>query len=75
MNVCFITGSRAEYGLLAPLMKKFKNSNKHSLNIMVTGMHLSKKYGSTIKEITKAGFNIHGTIPMVPKQDTNYDMS
>ncbi len=59
MNVCFITGSRAEYGLLAPLMKKFKNSNKHSLNIMVTGMHLSKKHGETFKDILKDNLKIN----------------
>ena len=50
MKICFITGSRAEYGLLAPLMKKFKGSKKHELIIIATGMHLSK---NTVKLLKK----------------------
>ena len=50
MKICFITGSRAEYGLLAPLMKKFQGSKKHELKIIATGMHLSKKHGETYKK-------------------------
>ena len=38
-------------------------------------MHLSKKYGNTINEITKEGFKIYGKVPMVPKNDTNYDVA
>jgi len=74
-KITVTTGTRSEFGLLHTVLEEISNSKNLELFVLVAGMHLSKKYGSTIKEITKAGFNIHGTIPMVPKQDTNYDMS
>ncbi len=74
-KITVTTGTRSEFGLLRSVLEEISNSKNLELFVLVAGMHLSKKYGSTIKEITKAGFKIHGTIPMVPKHDTNYDMS
>ena len=58
MKICFITGTRAEYGLLHRLMLCVKKDKKFKLNIMATGMHLSKKFGLTYKEIVSDGFKI-----------------
>ena len=74
-KITVTTGTRSEFGLLHAVLEEISNSKNLELFVLVAGMHLSKKYGSTVKEITKAGFKIHGTIPMVPKHDTNYDMS
>ncbi len=74
-KITVTTGTRSEFGLLHTVLEEISNSKNLELFVLVAGMHLSKKYGSTVKEITKAGFKIHGTIPMVPKHDTNYDMS
>lgn len=54
--ITIVTGSRAEYGLLAPLLKKFQISNKFYLTLIITGQHLSKKYGNTFKDIIKDKF-------------------
>ena len=69
MKICFITGSRAEYGLLAPLMKKFKESKKHDLKIIVTGMHLSKKHGETFRDILSDKFKINYYVKINQKDD------
>lgn len=74
MNVCFITGSRAEYGLLAPLIKKFKNSNKHKINIIVTGMHLSKKHGETFKDILRDKLKINHYVKIHKNNDSPNDI-
>lgn len=58
-KICVITGSRAEYGLLRNLMFLIRRSKQHSLQLIATGMHLSKKYGHTYKEIEKDGFKIN----------------
>ena len=58
MKICLITGSRSEYGLLRRLMFKIKKSKKLNLDIVVTGMHLSKKFGFTYKDIIRDGFKI-----------------
>ena len=50
-KICVITGSRADYGLLRPLIKKLETSLFFDLQIVVTGSHTSKKHGNTISEI------------------------
>ena len=74
-KIVVTTGTRSEYGLLRPLLKEINSSKKLELYLIVTGMHLSKKYGKTIDEIKKNGFKIFKTFEMVPKDDSNYSMS
>ena len=54
-KICVITGSRAEYGLLRNLMSKFKKSRNIELQVVVTCMHLMRKFGLTYREIEKRG--------------------
>ena len=70
-KVCVITGSRAEYGLLYPLMKEIKEDEGFNLQILVTGMHLSPEFGLTYREIEKDGFQIHEKVEMVLSSDTD----
>ena len=58
-KICVITGSRAEYGLLHLLMKEIKQDPTLELQTVATGMHLSKKYGETYKEIQSDDFIIN----------------
>jgi len=68
-----VTGTRAEYGILKPLMEKIVESDDLELNLIVTGLHLLKKYGLTIKEIEKEGFKIDGIVEMYDdKEDITY---
>jgi UDP-hydrolysing UDP-N-acetyl-D-glucosamine 2-epimerase len=57
-KICVITGARSEYGLLAPLMRELKAARGVKLQVLVTGMHLSPKFGNTWREITADGFGI-----------------
>jgi GDP/UDP-N,N'-diacetylbacillosamine 2-epimerase (hydrolysing) len=74
-KIVVTTGTRAEYGILRPVLRSIQKSNKLELYLIVTGMHLSKKHGMTINEIRKDGFKIFKTIPMIPMSDTGYSMS
>ena len=74
-KIAVTTGTRAEFGLLRPVLEEISNNKKLELLLLVSGMHLSKKFGSTIQEINNEGFEISGRIKMVPKNDTNYDMA
>lgn len=69
------TGARSEYGILRPILKEITNSKKLELYLIVTGMHLSKRFGFTINEIKKDGFTICDTVNMISGRDTLYDMS
>ena len=72
-KICFITGTRAEYGLLSRLMKMVQDDNSTQLQIIATNMHLSPKFGNTYQEIEKDGFAIDKKIPILEdgKDDAN----
>jgi len=74
-KIIVTTGARSEYGILRPVLLEIKKSKKLELQLIVSGMHLSKKYGLTINEIKKDGFKIHKTIKMSPEGDSPYHMS
>ncbi|HOW16798.1 MAG TPA: UDP-N-acetylglucosamine 2-epimerase, partial [bacterium] len=69
-KICIVTGSRAEYGLLRPLMDEIKRSKNFDLQIIATGMHLSSDFGYTYKEIEKDGFKISHKLDISLKSDT-----
>lgn len=69
-KVCIVTGTRAEYGLFYPLLKKIKADGQLELQICVTGMHLSPEFGLTYKEIERDGFAIQEKIEMLLSSDT-----
>ena len=53
MKICVITGSRSEFDLLKNLIIEIKKDNFFDLKLFVTGAHLSKYFGETIKYIKK----------------------
>ena len=67
-HVCFITGSRAEYSLLQPLITKFKIDKSSQLSLLVTGSHLSNNFGNTYKQIIKDGIKINHKIDLLIKE-------
>lgn len=69
-KVCIVTGTRAEYGLLKPIINKVHNSKELDLQLLVTGMHLSTEFGLTYKEIEGDGYPITAKIEMLLSSDT-----
>lgn len=57
-KICFVTGTRADYGILAPVMKEIADSPDVQLQIIATNMHLSPEYGMTVHEIEADGFDL-----------------
>ena len=57
-KICFITGTRADYGIMAPVMREIARSAEVQLQIIATNMHLSSDYGMTVNEIEADGFNV-----------------
>lgn len=59
-KVVFLSGTRADFGKIKSLIQILKEQEDFTPYIFVTGMHLEKKYGYTVIEIEKSGFdNIH----------------
>ncbi len=50
-KIVIITSTRADYSILKNLIFNFKKNKKMSLELIISGTHLNKKYGNTIKEI------------------------
>jgi len=63
-KICVVTGSRAEYGLLKHLMLAIKKSSLLSLQLIVTGTHLSRSNGYTVSEIQDDLFEINTKIDL-----------
>jgi UDP-N-acetylglucosamine 2-epimerase (hydrolysing) len=56
-KILFLTGTRADFGKLKPLIQTVKDTDGFEYQIFGTGMHMLSKYGNTISEIGKAGFD------------------
>jgi len=65
-KIIFLTGTRADFGKLKSLIGICRASDQFEVHIFATGMHLDNKYGYTVHEIEKCGYdNIY--------QFTNHD--
>jgi GDP/UDP-N,N'-diacetylbacillosamine 2-epimerase (hydrolysing) len=62
-KVLYVTGTRADYGLMASTLARIAAHPALSLQVAVTGMHLSEAYGLTVREIEAAGLPIVARIP------------
>ena len=59
-KILFLTGTRADFGKLKSLITITRSRSEFEVHIFATGMHMHRKYGYTLKEIHKSGFdNVH----------------
>ena len=50
-KICFVTGSRAEFGLMASTLHAIRALPSLKLHLIVTGMHLDPKHGAGLRQI------------------------
>jgi UDP-N-acetylglucosamine 2-epimerase (hydrolysing) len=62
-EVVFVTGTRADFGKMRDIMVAVQDSPLLSTRIVVTGMHLLRRYGYTVREIERAGLRRLHLIP------------
>lgn len=77
INIAVVTSTRAEFGLLMPLireLRKFEDENT-KIELVVTGTHLLEKYGHTIDEIVSLDYRIDRVIYVPVISDTAIDIS
>jgi GDP/UDP-N,N'-diacetylbacillosamine 2-epimerase (hydrolysing) len=74
INICAITGSRAEFGVMAPSLRAINKARRLRLQLVVIGMHLSKEFGYTLNEIIENGFQPADTVEMMLSSDTMVGM-
>ena len=57
-RIAYVTGSRAEYGIVKHLLRRLQEDNELDFSLIVTAMHLASQYGNTVDVIEQDGFNI-----------------
>lgn len=70
-RVLVFTGTRADYGLLFPLIKLLKDDTEFVVEILATGTHLSEKFGSSLNEIELDGFSVDWKVDLQINNDTD----
>jgi len=71
-RLLFVTGTRAEYGLLYWTMKRVLESERSRLQIVATGAHLSPAFGRTVDVIRSDGFRVDAEVDMLVDSDSNW---
>ena len=69
-KIAILTATRAEYGLLAPVIKKLDMEPEIDVRVVVTGMHLCGEFGMTVNEIRQDGVHIDREIDIRIDSDT-----
>jgi GDP/UDP-N,N'-diacetylbacillosamine 2-epimerase (hydrolysing) len=68
--ISVLTATRAEYGLLKPIIAKLNEVDAFDVRIVATGAHLSPEFGLTYQEIERDGFKIDKKIEILLSADT-----
>lgn len=73
-KIAVVTATRAEYGLLSPVIKELRKqeATDFKVDLIVTGTHLSEKYGMTLNEIDD---RVDCKLPISVESDTELDIS
>jgi UDP-hydrolysing UDP-N-acetyl-D-glucosamine 2-epimerase len=69
-TIAAVTGSRADYGLLRPVLLEIARAADLRLRLMVCGAHLSSNYGFTVQRIEQDGFPIADRIETLANADS-----
>lgn len=69
MTITVLTATRAEYGLLSPIIKRMVADSDIDVRVVATGAHLSSEYGYTYREIEADGVAIDEKIEILDNAD------
>lgn len=74
-TIAVVTGGRADYGLLRPLLQALTTAADMQLQLVVTGYHLSPSHGETWRAILEDGFAIAAKVECQLASDSTVGMS
>lgn len=69
-KICFVTGSRADFGLLIWPMRAIRQTPGLALQLIATGMHLSPEFGYTVNNIEDEGFKVDEAVETLLSSDS-----
>lgn len=74
-KICFVTGSRADFGLIIWPMRAIRETAGLRLQLIATGMHLSPEFGYTIDNIRDEGFDVDESVETLLSSDSGVGVS
>ena len=74
-NICFITSTRADYGLIEPVIRQVEKNINLNLQLIAMGTHTSSAYGKTINEIISDGYEPDFVFETAPEDDSKRSIS
>jgi GDP/UDP-N,N'-diacetylbacillosamine 2-epimerase (hydrolysing) len=74
-RICVVSGSRAEYGQLKPLLSRLMSTQGVQLEFVITGAHVDSALGNTQKEIDEDGIPVFARVPIPLGGDAKKDMA
>lgn len=74
-KICVITGTRAEYGLLKPLIREIVSADIMELQLVACAMHLSPEFGKTIQEIEQDKIVVNKKVECLLSSDSAVGVS
>ncbi len=66
-RILYLTGTRADFGLMLPTLRRVDATPGLAVEVCITGMHLSERFGNTSQEVLSSGLNV------VWRTDTSVD--
>jgi UDP-hydrolysing UDP-N-acetyl-D-glucosamine 2-epimerase len=70
LRICVVSGTRADYGLLRPVMRELRSADDFVLQVVATGAHLSPEFGYTVDSIEADGFEVSEQVEMLLSSDS-----
>lgn len=74
-KILCMTGTRADYPRIKPVLEKLRKKKNIELKLFVTGQHVEKKFGFTINEIKKDKFVIYKSAKIFSNDDSILGMN
>lgn len=74
-KICYITGTRADFGLMQATLTTIQKSDDLDLALLVTGMHLAEQYGQTVRDIQATGLPIAAFVEVDMGDSTGASMA
>lgn len=68
-TIGLVTSARSDLSFYLPLMRRIALDPSLKLEVIATGMHLSRRHGLTVREVARAGFHVAHRIPTLGASD------
>ena len=69
-SIGVVSVARSDYSIYLPVLRRIQRKARLELRLMVTGMHLSPEFGTTVQTIEADGFKIYDRVEMLLSSDT-----